>query len=211
MDERIRSDKQKPTFVAQNAAGKSEAPALSKAPSEETGQRDIRKDPARSARAMDDRPATQSREATDIERIELFRSQFTQGTLPNLPAIPGYHMIWLSTNATNPMDTIPFRLRLGYTPVKPEDVPGWEYATLKTGEHAGYIGVNEMLAFKLPEELYQQYMLEAHFHAPNREDDKLIALADKVKHEAERDGVRIEEGDGIEELRSRATRAPVFT
>ena len=67
---------------------------------------------------------------------------------------------------------------LGYEPVKPEEVPGWEYASIKTGEWQGFIGVNEMLAFKLPMSLYEKFMMEAHHDAPNREEGKLTETAE---------------------------------
>ena len=102
----------------------------------------------RESRAMRDRAVTENREISDEERVEMFRQQFFQSSLPDLPKIPGWHTCWLTT--TNPRDSIQMRIRLGYQPVKPEDVPGWEYATLKTGDWVGFIGVNEMLAFKLP-------------------------------------------------------------
>mgnify|MGYP003704959851 CR=1 FL=1 len=102
----------------------------------------------RTNRAEVDRQATENREVSETERLEMFRQQLFQSALPDLPKIPGYHTVWLTT--TNPRDSIQGRIRLGYEPVKPEDVPGWEYATIKTGDWQGFIGVNEMLAFKLP-------------------------------------------------------------
>ena len=165
-------------------------------------------DPARQSRASQNREVTENREISDDDRVEMFRQQFFQSALPDLPKIDGYHTCWLTT--TNPRDTIQARVRLGYEPVKPEDVPGWEYATIKTGEYAGFIGVNEMLAFKLPMRLYQMFMEEAHFNAPAREDEKLVAMTEGMREQAERDGGRIIEGDGMADLR-RVPERPVFT
>ena len=94
-------------------------------------------DRSRDNREMSDRAVTENREISDDERVEMFRQQFFQSALPDLPKIPGYHTCWLTT--TNPRDSIQGRMRLGYHPVKPEDVPGWEYATMKTGEWQGFI------------------------------------------------------------------------
>jgi len=58
---------------------------------------------------------------------------------------------------------------MGYEPIKPEDVPGWEYATLKTGDWAGFIGVNEMLAFKLPMDLYGKYKMLVNSNVSRRD------------------------------------------
>jgi hypothetical protein len=165
-------------------------------------------DPARISRDMQDRKVQENREVSDDDRVEMFRQQFFQSSLPDLPEIPGYHTCWLTT--MNPRDSIQTRIRLGYEAVKPSDVPGWEYATLKTGEYAGFIGVNEMLAFKLPMKLYRMFMEEAHFHAPAREDEKLVAMTEGLREQAERLGGQLVEGDGMQDLRKSAGR-PVFS
>jgi len=130
-------------------------------------------DTARRSRAMEDRRVTENRELSDDDRIEMFRNAFYQHALPDLPEIPGYHVCWLTT--TNPRDSVQSRMRLGYEVVKPEEVPGWEYATLKTGEYAGCIGVNEMIAAKLPDRLYYRLMREAHHDAPLREQERVVS------------------------------------
>jgi hypothetical protein len=165
-------------------------------------------DPARASRTSQNREVTEKRELSDDDRVEMFRQQFFQSALPDLPKIDGYHTCWLTT--TNPRDTIQARSRLGYEPVKPEDIPGWEYATIKTGEYAGFIGVNEMLAFKLPMRLYQMFMEEAHFNAPAREDEKLVAMTEGMREQVERAGGKLIEGDGMQDLRYVPER-PVFT
>lgn len=155
-------------------------------------------DVARVNRAEQDRPATENREVTDEERLEMFRQQFFQSSLPDLPKIPGWHMCWLTT--TNPRDSIQMRIRLGYQPVKPEDIPGWEHAALKTGDWTGFIGVNEMLAFKLPMSLYEKYMQEAHHDAPLREEEKLTDTAEFMANQAQAARSRLDMGDGNTEL-----------
>lgn len=156
---------------------------------------------SRANRAMEDRAVTQNRELTNDERVEMFRQQFFQSALPDLPKIPGYHTCWLTTS--NPRDSIHMRMRLGYEPIRPEDIPGWDYVTVKAGEYAGFIGVNEMLAFKLPIELYEAFMKEAHHDAPNREEEKLTDTADFMEQQARASGSRIDMGDGMAELRDK--------
>ena len=153
----------------------------------------------REDRAMQDRAVTENREISDADRLDMFRQQFFQAALPDLPKIPGYHICWLTT--TNPRDTINMRMRLGYEPVKPEDIPGWEASSIKTGEWTGFIGVNEMLAFKLPLSLYEKYMQEAHHDAPTRELEKLSDTAEFMKQQAESSGTTLFEGDGMQDLR----------
>tara|TARA_R110002110_G_scaffold132024_8_gene313299 strand:- start:6591 stop:7067 length:477 start_codon:yes stop_codon:yes gene_type:complete len=150
---------------------------------------------------MLDRPVTSNREVSEDERVEMFRQQFFQSSLPDLPEIPGWHMCWLTT--TNPRDAIQQRIRLGYEPVKPEEVPGWEYATLKGGDWNGFIGVNEMLAFKLPMSLYEKYMMEAHHDAPAREEEKLSDTASFMEQQAKASGGRMDMGDGTKEIGER--------
>lgn len=152
----------------------------------------------RESRAMVDRVATESRALSDDERVEMFRQQFHQSSLPDLPKLDGWHSCWLTT--TNPRDSIHMRMRLGYEPLKPSDVPGWDYVTVKTGEWQGFIGVNEMLAFKLPIGLYEKYMQEAHHDAPLREEEKLTDTADFMEQQARASGSRVDAGDGMTEI-----------
>lgn len=133
-------------------------------------------DPDRQPRAMEDRAVTENRTLSDDDRLAMFRQTMFQERLPNLPKLDGYHVCWLSTN--NPTDSIQTRQLLGYEPITLADVPGWDYASIKTGEQAGMIAVNEMLAYKIPMKLYQGYMNEAHNVAPTREAQK---LTDTVK------------------------------
>lgn len=138
---------------------------------------------ARKSRATEDRrSADQERVLTDDERLDEFRKSFFQSVLPDLPQIPGYHVCWLTT--TNPRDSIASRVRLGYEPIRAEDVPGWEYATLKGGEYEGCVGVNEMIAFKLPMQLYEAYMREVHHEQPLAEEEKLSSVIDVIREEA---------------------------
>ena len=161
----------------------------------------------RESRSAYDRVATESRELSDDDRVEMFRQQFIQAALPDLPKIPGYHTCWLTT--TNPRDSIQARIRLGYEPIKPEEVPGWEYVSIKTGEWQGFVGVNEMLAFKLPMSLYKKYMQAVHFDAPNDEEARLADTNETFKEQAQRMGSRMDEGDGMSAMRESAkVRAP---
>jgi len=164
-------------------------------------------DPARRSRAMDDRSVTESRELSDDDRVEMFRNAFYQSALPDLPEIPGYHVCWLTT--TNPRDSVQGRMRLGYEIVKPEEVPGWEYATLKTGEYSGCIGVNEMIAAKLPNRLYQRVMREAHHDAPLREEERVVSDNDRMMVSANSAKSRMMEDEGMSSLREAPPR-PVF-
>ncbi len=163
---------------------------------------------SRRNREADDRKVVENRAVSEDDRLEMFRQQLFNDALPDLPELPGYHTIWLTT--TNPRDSIHRRIRLGYEPIKPEEIPGMEYASIKTGEWAGFVGVNEMLAFKLPMSLYQKFMQEAHHDAPLREENKLAETAEIMREQAARAGAKLIEGDGMTEMYDQAPHVPVF-
>ena len=162
----------------------------------------------RQSREMEDRKVIENREVTDDDRLEMFRAQLFNDALPDLPDMPGYHVCWLTT--TNPRDPIHRRIQLGYEPIKASDVPGMEFASVKTGEWAGLIGVNEMIAFRLPETLYQRFMQEAHHDAPLREENKLAETAEIMRQQAEGSGSTLFEGDGLQEMREHNPRIGLF-
>lgn len=153
----------------------------------------------RKSKASHTRQVTEDRQWTDADRLELFRAAAMQSALPDIPPIPGFHVVWLSSN--NPRDTIQMRMRLGYVPVANEDVKGFEFVADKGGATDGLIRVNEMVAFKLPIELYNVYMLENHHYAPAREETKLTDAVTKVKKSLQAQGSDVDEGDGVDALR----------
>lgn len=166
--------------------------------------REVRGDRRESDREYENREITEDRELNDRERLTEFRQSLFQSVLPDLPRIPGYHVIWLTT--TNSADPIPARVRLGYEPIQAHEVPGWESTSLKTGEYAGCIGINEMIAFKLPLHLYEMYMREVHDTQPRQEEEKLSSVVDVIREAAAEGatrgakGIKIEVEPGHEEL-----------
>ena len=164
---------------------------------------------SRRTREAEERTVTEDRTVSDDDRLEMFRQQLFNDALPDLPELPGYHSIWLTT--TNPRDSIHRRIRLGYEPIKPEEIPGLEYASVKTGEWTGFVGVNEMLAFKLPMSLYQKFMQEAHHDAPLREENKLAETAEIMREQAARAGGKLIEGDGMTDMYEPAPRPTAFS
>jgi len=163
----------------------------------------------RQNRAMEDRAVTENRVLSDDERVEMFQHALFAEVLPSLPHIEGYKTIWLTT--TNQADTIHRRMALGYEPIKPEDIPGWGGGSIKTGEYTGFIGINEMLAFKIREELWRRFMTEAHHNAPEREAEKLTSAIDTLKENARRVGGRLYEHKDHESTLRGAALKPKFT
>jgi hypothetical protein len=116
---------------------------------------------------------SEDRALSDSERREAYRRGLYQSHLPDLPNIPGYHVCWLTTS--NPKDSIAGRLRLGFELIKSSEIAGFEFANVKTGDYSGCIGINEMLAAKLPLSLYEDYMTISHHEAPLEEESAILA------------------------------------
>ena len=159
-------------------------------------------------RGYDEREMTQERDLNEEERLEMFRDSLDQSVLPDLPPMPGYHVCWLSTS--NPRDTIQWRLRLGYELIRIEDTPGWEGVGLKTGDYQGVVGVNEMVAARIPLSLYNRYMREVHHTKPLDEEEKMRVRTEMLKEQAESMGSSVQEGDGTAQIVQRARPMPEF-
>lgn len=139
------------------------------------------------------------------------RKQIAQGwvneVLPTPPNIPGFHTVWLST--TNSTDPIYRRLRMGYTPVKVSEVQGMDLYKSVGGEFDGCVACNEMLLFKVPEEVYQDIMAVFHHEKP-REAEESIKEQIMRNQQVDANGkelLKVE--DGVNSL-GRAARAPHF-
>jgi hypothetical protein len=102
------------------------------------------------------------------ERLDAFRDKWANSALPDLPdgAIPGMHLCWLST--TNTYDSIDKRMALGYEPVKAGELgKGFEgLGKMSSGKFEGCVSCNEMVLFKLPEDVYQEVMHMLHLEDP---------------------------------------------
>jgi len=164
---------------------------------------------ANTDRAAQERVVAEDRELTEDDRLRMFQNSMFNDALPDLPPIDGYHVCWLTTE--NPRDPIHRRLQLGYELIKAAEVPGFGYAGIKTGDYEGFIGVNEMLAAKLPMTLYLAFMNEAHHRAPAQDDARLTELVDTAREDAERVGAKLIEGDGTTDLRKSAPAHGIFT
>jgi len=142
------------------------------------------------------------------ERRKMWKDEWTQEALPKIPAIPGWHLCWLST--TNSYDSIDKRIRLGYVPVKAEELPGYDNYRVKAGEHIGFIACNEMLLYKLPMDLYQDVMAQMHHDAPLEEANKIRVQAEQIQGR-DSSGKRLGqvEGEGLGEI-DKPIPAPIF-
>lgn len=141
------------------------------------------------------------------ERAEAFRDKWQNSALPDLPAgaIPGFHLCWLST--TNNYDSIDKRMALGYEPVKAAELgKGFEaLGKMSSGKFEGCVSCNEMVLFKLPEEIYQEVMRMLHLEDPLEHQRNITA---NVRSNAQdgKGGRSILEG-GILEMEKEAAKA----
>lgn len=173
---------------------------------------------ARIKRDLDDRlesrvAEVKQRSAADAEnelrreRIDAFRDKWQNSALPDLPkdAIPGFHLCWLST--TNQYDSIDKRLALGYEPVKAAELgKGFEsLGKMSSGKFEGCVSCNEMVLFKIPEEIYQEVMRMLHLEDP-LEHQRNITASVRSNSQEGKGGRSILEG-GILEMEKEAAKA----
>jgi hypothetical protein len=142
------------------------------------------------------------------ERRKMWKDEWTQSALPSVPEIPGWHLCWLST--TNSYDSIDKRIRLGYVPVKAEELPGFENYRVKAGEQTGFIACNEMLLYKIPMDHYQDIMAHFHHEQPLEEAEKIRRNAEEqVGRDSSGRRLGQVEGEGLGEI-DKPIPAPIF-
>jgi hypothetical protein len=169
----------------------------------------------RASRESTDRNLTQDREVTDADRLDMLKRSLFQASLPDLPKIDGHHVCWLTTG--NPRDPVHGRIRLGYSLLTPAEIP--EFATLgqKSGDYAGCIMVNEMIAAKLPIHLYEAFMRECHFDQPLQQEEAIYneaMSANEQAAQAARRGGRMKGPiieAGVEEMGNMDREPPTFS
>lgn len=154
----------------------------------------------------DERQTTEDSLSTSSERRKMFR-EFTQEALPTPPNTPGWHYCWLST--TNQYDPIFKRMRLGYETVKATELPEFNHLRVKSGEYEGCISINEMILFKIPQEVYQEIMEEYHHNMPLEEEERIRANALPTDKDSNGKSLGTFEDEGFKDLGARV-RTPTF-
>ena len=157
------------------------------------------------------RQAPEDKFISTQERRKMWSEEWTQSALPKLPSLDGWHLCWLST--TNSYDSIDKRMRLGYVPVKADELPGYEDYRVKSGEHVGYISCNEMLLFKLPMDIYQEVMTHMHHDKPREEAEKIKVQMENLQGQRDSNGRPLlsVEGEGFGSIEQQPNRVPTFT
>ena len=177
-----------------------------------TVHRDVPEDTLRaSTEAQVDTKRVDALPPSAEELTNLLREQALTSALPNPPPIPGYHLCWLST--TNTYTPISYYTRLGYVPVKPEEVVGWHYLKEHSATIGDLVSCNEMVLYKTTEDAYQQIMRTVHHEKPNEEAERLKVNLDMLKQDMrDSDGTPLveEEGDGLDALIDRRVKVGRF-
>ena len=141
------------------------------------------------------------------ERLDAFRDKWANSALPDMPGgtIPGYHLCWLST--TNTYDSIDKRMALGYEPVKAAELGNGfgSLGKMSSGKFEGCVSCNEMILFKLPEDVYQEVMRMLHLEDP-LEHQRNITAQVRETADSKRGGRSLLEG-GLLEMEKETQRA----
>jgi len=170
-------------------------------------KRDIDERLADRAQETKERMTAVGEKDSNRERIEAFRDRWQNSALPDIPGgtIPGFHLCWLST--TNNYDSIDKRMALGYEPVKAAELgKGFEaLGKMSSGKFEGCVSCNEMVLFKLPEEIYQEVMRMMHLEDP-LEHQRNITAAVRSTAQDGKGGRSILEG-GVLEMEKEAKKA----
>lgn len=170
-------------------------------------KRDVEDRLADRVQEVKERTAKDSASSAQRERLEAFRDKWQNSALPEIPrdAIPGMHLCWLST--TNTYDSIDKRIALGYEPVKAGELgQGFEgLGKMNSGKFEGCVSCNEMILFKLPEEVYQEVMRMMHLEDPLEHQRNITASVRDTANEG-KGGRSILEG-GILEMEKETRRA----
>lgn len=126
-----------------------------------------------SAHASEDYSVKSDLEMSDEEILRRFKVSLTSNIIPTAPEISGYHLCWVPVHSNNHYDTVEFRQQVGYSVVKPEEVPKFSSGANRSGEIEGTVSHNELVLMKIPNRLYQIYMKDSH-HTQPLEQERVI-------------------------------------
>lgn len=138
-------------------------------------------------------------ELSDEEFLKRARVSLTSNVLPKPPEITGYHTCWIPQHSNNTYDTIDYRKSVGYSVVKPEEVPQFMSSSNRAGSIDGCVSHNELILMKLPLRLYNLLMKEIHHNQPMEQErvikQNITQMSDNegnniARDEAEMTGIR---------------------
>lgn len=145
---------------------------------------------------------------SDLEMENLIRDEFEQNELPQPPAIPGWHLCWLTTMSQ--YDTVQKRQRIGYQPVRRSEMPNFDPSNgQELARFEGFVTCNEMVLFKIEEARYQALMRYFHHKKPLEEEAGILAQIQSQSSQQDSAGKSLgqTEGDGISDLQKSVEKA----
>jgi len=162
------------------------------------------------AHASEDYSGKSDPEITDAEFLKRLRISSASNLLPDAPTIPGYHLCWIPLTSNNNFDTVHFRKQIGYSMVKPEEIPDFMLLSNRAGQVDGCVSYNEMILMKIPVRLYNLLMKDAHHTQPIEQErvikQTITSMEDKEGANIARD---LHEMSGINKL-ARKVPEPTF-
>ena len=151
------------------------------------------------AMADDDYSVKGDVELSDEEFLKRARVSLTSNVLPKPPALAGYHTCWIPQTSNNTYDTVDYRKSIGYSVVKPEEVPSFLSSSNRSGQIEGCVSHNELVLMKMPLRLYNLLMKEYHHEQPMEQErvikQNIVQMSDNegnniVRDEHEMTGIR---------------------
>lgn len=128
--------------------------------------------------------------------------------LPEPPKIDGWHLCWLST--TNVQDSIQNRMRMGYELVTADEVgPDFEFGKVKEGQFANGVQIREMVLFKIPQDIYEAYMMHVHHNEPIGTEQAIRQDVGAMEDQLTEYGSNVMVGAAIREL-GKVPKKPTF-
>jgi hypothetical protein len=84
--------------------------------------------------------------------------------------------------------------------VKVSEIPGFSEYKVTQGEFEGCVACNEMLLFKIPEDLYQDIMRYFHYELPLEEEEMLKANAENAVEGQDNNGRELGVVEGYDNI-----------
>lgn len=183
----------------------------------QTSQREVR---TSAPQVRGDRGTSEDSQRTETGLVSvdelksmLANDQFIETALPTPPALPGYHLCWISTTST--YDTPFKRQRLGYTPVRQSEMPGFDSSNGQSLQgYEGFVTCNEMLLVKIPLSHWQLLMKHYHHARPAQDEQSIVDEAKRVaeQHQTGQKSLLVDSSDdeeleGLGYLEQSASRA----
>jgi len=130
---------------------------------------------------------------SDDEIEQMLKDEYENNSLAAPPAMPGFHLCWLTT--TSQYDTTQKRSRLGYVPVMRSELPGFDPSMGQSiVNYEGMINCNELVLHKIPMRRYQVMMNLFHHKQPLESEKAILASIKEGKAQYDDNGGEAESG-----------------